>query len=203
MTNPGQPGTPPAGGPQPGQPVPPQGAPQPGGWQPPAGGPPQPGQPGAWGQPQPGQPAYGPPQPGQPAFGQPGAPGPFGPGQPGQPGPFGGPAPAGKPGKGKKIGSAVAAVAIAGGIAAFRFIDFGAPEVGDCVQRTSGTDVDVVDCDDSAAELRVVGIEEEEQTESEYLADPDTCIDFASATDALWYGSTGDEGRVYCLEPVA
>ncbi|MGY1781801.1 LppU/SCO3897 family protein [Geodermatophilus sp. SYSU D01036] len=215
MTNPGQPGPPPpAGGPQPGPPVPPPGAPQPGSWQPPAGG--QPGQPGAWGQPQPGQqgygrpgqpafgqPAFGQPQPGQPAFGQPGPSGQFGPGQPGQPGPFGGPAPAGRPGKGRKIGSVVAAVAVAGGLAAFRFIDFGAPEVGDCVQRTSGTDVDVVDCDDSAAELRVVGIEEEEQTESEYLADPDTCIDFASATDALWYGSTGDEGTVYCLEPIA
>ncbi|MGY1776302.1 hypothetical protein ACI8AV_10620 [Geodermatophilus sp. SYSU D00804] len=209
MTNPGQPGTPPpAGGPQPGRPVPPQGAPQPGGWQPPAGGPPQPG---AWGQPQTGQPPYGQPgqppfgqaQPGQPAFGQPGVPGQFGPGRPGQPGPSGGPVPAGKPGKGRRIGSVVAAVAVAGGIAAFRFVDFGAPEVGDCVQSTGSSEVDVVDCDDPAAELRVVGVEEEEQTESEYLADPDTCIDFASATEALWYGNTGDEGTVYCLEPVA
>ncbi|GAB3316650.1 hypothetical protein GCM10027451_33760 [Geodermatophilus aquaeductus] len=216
MTDPGQPGAqPPAGGPQPGQSVPPQGAPYPGAtpaggtpagatptgaWQPPAGASPQGGQAGAWGQPQPGQ-----PQP----FGQPQhhvQPGPFGPGQPGQPGPFGGPAPApaGKPGKGRKIGSIVAAVAIAGGVAAFRLVDFGAPDVGDCVQRAGVSDVDIVDCGDSEAELRVVGIEDEKLTEDEYFADPDTCSEFPSATDALWReGKIGSDGTVYCLEPVS
>ncbi len=181
MTNPGQPG----------QPFPPQGAPQPGQPYPPQGGQPFPPQ---------GGPQQGQPFPPQGAPGQYGAPGPFG--GPGQPGP-GAPAPAPKSGKGKKIGSIAGAVVLAGGIAAFRFIDFGAPEVGDCVQRAEGSDVETVSCDDSAAELRVVGVEEEELTESEYFADSDTCAGFASATDALWYGETGSEGTVYCLEPVA
>ncbi|MGY1829590.1 hypothetical protein ACI8AA_04065 [Geodermatophilus sp. SYSU D01180] len=209
MTNPGQPGTPPpAGGPQPGQPVPPQGASQPGSWQPPAGG--QPGQPGAWGQPQPGQPPYGQPgqpvsgqpQPGQPAFGQPGAPGQFGPGQPGQPAPFGGPAPAGTPGKGRKIGGVVAAVAVAGGIAAFRFVDFGAPEVGDCIV-SEGTSYETVGCDDSSAEARIVGVIEEKVTESEFFEDSyQPCGDFPTTTQVLWDGRTGEEGTVYCAEGI-
>ena len=177
MTNPGQPG----------QPFPPQGAPQPGQPFPPQGGQPFPPQ----GAPQPGQPY---PQPGGPGFG--GGASPFG--GPGQP------APAPKSGKGKKIGGIVGAVAIAGGIAAFRLVDFGAPDVGDCIETTGASDFDTVDCGDSAAELRVVGIEEEELTEDEFFADPDTCADFASATDALWrQGSFGDEGTVYCFEPVA
>jgi hypothetical protein len=212
MTDPGQPGTqPPAGGPHPGQPVPPQGAPYPGGapsgagpagatpagaWQPPAGGHPQPGQPGAWGPPQPG---FGQPQPGQPAFGQPG---PFG---PGQPGPFGGPAPApaGKPGKGRKIGSIVAAVAVAGGIAAFRLVDLGAPEVGDCMKQEGASSYDTVDCDDSEATLRVVGVEGEEVTESEfYDTDYIPCTEFENAVQAVWRGGDSGDGTVYCVEPV-
>jgi hypothetical protein len=188
MTEPGQPGTqPPAGGPQPGQSVPSQGAPYPGAgpagaWH--AAG----GQPGAWGQPQPGQPGFGQPQPGQP-FGQPGS--------------FGGPGPApAKPGKGRKIGSIVAAVAVAGGVAAFRFIDVGAPEVGDCI-TSEGTSYETVACDDSGAEARIVGVIDEKVTESEfYESSYQPCGDFPTTTQVLWSGETGGEGTVYCAEDV-
>ena len=152
------------------------------------GGPPQGGQPGAWGQPQPG-------------FGQPG---PFGPGQPGQPGPFGGPAPApaGKPGKGRKIGSIAAAVAIAGGVAAFRLVDFGAPEVGDCI-TSEGTSYETIACDDSGAEARIVGVIDEQVTESEFYAPSyQPCGDFPTTTQVLWNGTNGGEGTVYCAEDV-
>ncbi len=159
----------------------------------------------------PGQPGQPHPPQGQPfpPQGQPFPPQgqPFPPqGGPGGHGPFGTPppAPAGKPGRGRKLGSIAGALAIAGGIAAFRLVDVGAPEVGDCIEQPGGSDVDTVDCADAAAGFRVVGIEEEELSESEYLADPNTCSDFASATDALWrQGSIGSDGTVYCLEPVA
>ncbi|WP_369253295.1 LppU/SCO3897 family protein [Geodermatophilus amargosae] len=186
MTDPGQPGTPPsAGDPYPGQPFPPQGALYPGSA--PSGATPA----GAW---QP--PAGGPPQPGQPGFGQP---------QPGQPGPFGGPppAPAAKPGKGRKIASVVAAVAVAGGIAAFRLVDFGAPEVGDCITAEGASSYETVDCDDSAAQARIVGVVDEKVTESEFLAPSyQPCGDHPSATRVLWNGETGGEGTVFCAEDV-
>lgn len=185
MTNPGQPGQPfpPQGAPQPGQPLPPQGAAQPGQPYPPQGQPfpPQ-------GQPQPGQPF--PPQ-GGPGFG-------------GGATPFGGPGqPAPKPGKGRKIGGIVGAVAIAGGIAAFRLIDFGAPEVGDCITAEGTTSFESVDCGDSEAQFKVIGVIDEQVTESEfYEPSYQPCGDYPSATQVLWNGETGGEGTVYCAEDV-
>ncbi len=146
-----------------------------------------------------------PPQaPPQGPFGQPGPlarPGPFG--QSGPLGGPGGPAPAARPGRGRRIGSVAAALAVAGGIAALRFLDLDAPDVGDCVQRL-GIDIATVDCADPAAQLRVVGIEEQEVTEAEFHAeDYFPCTRFASATDALWRsGAIGSGGTVYCAEPV-
>ncbi|SFP53467.1 hypothetical protein SAMN05660464_3479 [Geodermatophilus dictyosporus] len=187
MTHPGQPGTPPqpTGGPQPGPQTPGQPAP----WGPPA---PQ-GQP--FGAPQ-GQPFGGAPGP---AFGAPGpgsdAPGPFGPGRPG-------PAPRGA-GKGRRIGGIVAAVAVAGGIAAFRLVDFGAPEVGDCIQQQGTDSVETVDCDSSEAQFRVVGTEADEVTEDEFYDTSYTpCTEFETAVQALWRGGESGDGTVYCVELV-
>ena len=206
MTHPGQPGTPPqpTGGPQPG-PQTPSGQPAPWGQPAPQGQPfgaPQQGQP--FGGPSQGQ-SFGGPQPGPgvpPGPGS-GAPGPFG---SGAPGPFGpgrpGPAPKGA-GKGRKIGGIVAAVAVAGGIAAFRLVDFGAPEVGDCIQQEAVDSVETVDCDSSEAQYRVVGTEADEVTEDEFY---DTayipCTEFETAVQALWRGGESGDGTVYCVEPV-
>ncbi|MGY1653887.1 LppU/SCO3897 family protein [Geodermatophilus sp. SYSU D01119] len=179
MTNPGQPGQPfpPQGAPQPGQPFPPQGAPQPGQPYPPQG------------QPQPGQPF--PPQ---------GAPGQFG------ATPFGGPgqpAPAPKSGKARKIGGIVGAVAIAGGIAAFRLVDFGAPEVGDCIAAEGSSSWETVDCSDETAQARVVSVVEEQVTEPEFNDPSYWPCEESPTVQALWSGEVGGEGTVYCAEPVA
>ncbi|WP_336031084.1 LppU/SCO3897 family protein [Geodermatophilus sp. FMUSA9-8] len=181
MTNPGQPGQPfpPQGGPQqPGQPFPPQGQPQPGQPYPPQGQP---------------FPPQGQPFPPQGAPGQFGAT-PFG-GGPGQPAP--------KSGKARKVGGVVAAVAVAGGIAAFRFFGVGDPEVGDCIAQEGASSFETVDCDDESAQARVVGVVEEKVTESEfYETSYQPCGEWPSATQALWSGETGGEGTVYCAEDV-
>jgi hypothetical protein len=58
-------------------------------------------------------------------------------------------------------------------------------------------------CTADEAEYRIVGVEDEEQTYPAFMADPDTCADFASWEAALWIGGLETEpGTVYCAEPV-
>ena len=197
MTTPGSngPGEQPPGGPagwgQPG------GAPQ----QPGAVPPPPPGQPGQFPQGQ-----Y-PPQQGQPGqFPQ----GHYAPqqGQPGQypPGQGWAPAPAAKGNNGKLLaiaGAVLAVVVIA--VLAFAFLGAGDPEPGDCL-REDGQELAIVDCDDSDAAYRLVGIQEGEQSYDEYLADPETCAAFLpESTQSFWVGEDGDttgQGVVYCVAAV-
>jgi hypothetical protein len=100
-------------------------------------------------------------------------------------------------------------VAIAGGILAivviailaFAFAAGGDPEVGDCL-RADGLDLATVDCDDSAAQYRLIGIQEGTQTQDEYIADPNTCSAFPESTQYFWVGDIEDpssEGEVYCV----
>jgi hypothetical protein len=184
------------------------------GEQPPSGG-------SGWGPPAgaPQQAAVPPPPPGQfphgqyPPQGQP-APGQFPQGQypppQGQPAPgqFGGQAwtpqpqaqPSSKVGKWVGIAAGVVAVLIIG-ILALAFLG-GDPEVGDCL-REDGEELAVVDCDDSDAAWRLVGIQDGEQSYDEYLNDPETCADFLpEAIQSFWVGENGDEtgqGAVYCV----
>ncbi|HEX2075964.1 MAG TPA: hypothetical protein VHF92_19470 [Geodermatophilus sp.] len=155
-----------------------------GGWNPPApaGGPAQ----GAWNAPAQG--AWNAPAPG-------GAP------QAGWGSPAGAPAPS----SGKKwagIAGTVAAVGVAGLVALGGF-GLGDPEIGDCVKTTGATSFEAVDCDDSTAEARIVGVEGEEQTYAAFQADPDSCVEFPTATLALWIGAeVTEDGTIYCAEPV-
>ncbi|PRY47825.1 hypothetical protein LY71_1114 [Geodermatophilus tzadiensis] len=129
--------------------------------------------------------------------GQPGSsvPGPSGPGRPGA-------APRGA-GRGRRIGGAVAAVAVAGGIAAVTLGGFGSPEVGDCVQQEGVDSVETVDCDSSEAQYRVVGTEADEVTEAEFSDTAYTpCTEFETAVRALWRAGDNGDGTVYCVEPV-
>ncbi|MEX5718284.1 LppU/SCO3897 family protein [Geodermatophilus maliterrae] len=186
MTHPGQPGTPPL----------PTGGPQSSGGQRPGTelfGSPQPGAPaGGWGHPGPGVlPAPGsPPGPGLPdqVF-PPGA---------GTPPP---PVPAPKSRK-ARLGGAVGAVVVAGGVAAATFGGSGAPEVGDCVQPV-GISFETVACDDPEAEVRIIGVVDGETSEDEFSADPDPCADLPSAISALWQQeAAGTDGTVYCAEGI-
>ena len=83
---------------------------------------------------------------------------------------------------------------------------FGAGDagVGDCIQLTGETDFEVVDCDGDTAEYRIVGVEDEQQTYPAFMADVDSCAEFATTEVALWEGSDmiTEKGDVYCAEAV-
>ena len=106
---------------------------------------------------------------------------------------------AGGPTKWLRIG---VPVAVAGVVGVGSVIGFAEPEMGDCVQMQAQTSFDVVDCGSDEAEYRIVGVEDEEQNYPDFMADPDTCLDFASTEVALWIGDLETEpGTVYCAEP--
>jgi hypothetical protein len=172
-------------GPQP-DPAQPDPAPQvaaPGPWTPPQ-------QPGPWAPPQ--QPgAWGPPQ--QPGGWAP-QPGAWAP-------PQGAPAPGGVR-RWLRVGVPVAVAGVVGLGTLGGWLGWGDPAVGDCVQMVGATSFDVVDCDSPESEYRIVGIEDEEMDYPSFMADPDTCLAFASTEVALWIGGLETEpGTVFCAEP--
>jgi hypothetical protein len=168
----GQPGQPPV---PPGQqPVPPQG-----GWTP-------------------GQSGQPPVPPGQQPFPPQGA---WAPGYTGTP-----PSPGGGGKSGAKkwltIGLPIAAAVVIGlGMVGFLF-GSSEPEVGDCITQSGETAWEVVECDSDKAQFRVIGVEDEQQTQTEFEEDPDSCSAFAATEMALWSGVGRDKGTVYCTEPV-
>ena len=98
------------------------------------------------------------------------------------------------------IGGGILALLVVG-VLAFLFLGAADPEVGDCLEEDA-QELTVVDCDDSAAEWKLLGIQEGEQSYDEYLADPETCSAFPEAVQSFWIGENGDEsgqGVVYCL----
>ena len=148
--------------------------------------------------------AAGPVPPGAAAGAVPAAAGAVPPGQPPQ-----GPGWAPQPQKKSSVGKWIA---IAGGIlvvaiiavVALAFVVGGDPEVGDCLKQ-DGTDLQLLDCDDSEAAYRVIGIQEGEQSYDEYIADPETCAAFPEAIQSFWVGENGDntgQGVVYCATTV-
>jgi hypothetical protein len=106
----------------------------------------------------------------------------------------------------KKVLPVVGSIAAAGIIGAGALtggFGFGAPSVGDCVQTVGETDFEIVDCGSGDAESRIVGIEEEEVTYDEFMADDALCSSFEKTEYLLWEGAVETEpGTVYCTEPV-
>jgi hypothetical protein len=217
MTTPGSHGPgeqPPAGGSGWGQPT--GGSPQPGSVPPPAGHP-QGQQPGQFPQgQQPGQFPEGQYPQGQYPQGQ--QPGQFPQGQypQGQYPPPQGQFPPGQPqgwapaqqskssvGKWLAIGGGIVAVLIVA-VVALALLAGGDPEPGDCLSEDN-QELAVVDCDDSSAAWRLIGVQEGEQSYDEYLADPETCAAFPTAEQSFWVGENGDQtgqGVVYCVTGV-
>jgi hypothetical protein len=124
-----------------------------------------------------------------------------------QPAQGGYPAPQAEPDKksgAKKWASLAGTVVVVGGVAAYNFtggFGMGAPEVGDCIQTVGETDFEVVDCGADEAQYKVVGIDEQELTRSEFDAAPaeDLCVDFASTEVILWSGDMVTEpGTIFC-----
>jgi hypothetical protein len=164
-----------------------------GGPQPPEQDPSQPAQPGNFGQQPPaGQPWGAPQQPQQP-WGAPQPAGPQGFGQPQQPA---------KPTR-KWVpivgGIVVLIVAL---FALTSFLGGGAPEVGDCIHQTGSSEYETVDCDSDDSDFKIVGIDEDMTGEEFDATDVnELCLDHATATSVLWYGTSNDEdGSVYCAE---
>ena len=94
------------------------------------------------------------------------------------------------------IGGSVVAVGIVG--AGALGLGFGDPEVGDCVQLTSDTGFDVVDCGAGEAEYKIVGIAAEDITYPDYMADDDLCSTVVDTEVVLWFGADADPGTAYC-----
>lgn len=111
------------------------------------------------------------------------------------------PAPA--PSRAKKWLGIAGSVAVAGVVgASWLGLGSSAPAVGDCVAAKGESSFDVVDCAADEAEHRVVGIEPDEMSYDDYMADDGLCADFTSAQMVLWVGDTGSDGTVLCAEPV-
>lgn len=99
------------------------------------------------------------------------------------------------------IGGVVLLVVVA--VLAFAFLGSATPDVGDCVRQVEADQLEIVDCDDDAAEWRVIGIQDGEQTYDEYWEDPETCADFPETVQSFWIGDESDEnatGQVFCAE---
>ena len=112
------------------------------------------------------------------------------------------PAPAEKSGAKKvlPIVGSVLAAAVVGAGALTGWFGIGNPGVGDCVEFTGETDWAVVDCGADEAAAKIVGVQDEKQSEDEFMADETSCSEFATAEGALWLeGSMLTEGSVYCV----
>ena len=107
----------------------------------------------------------------------------------------------------RKWASLAGSIVVLGGGAAYTLtggFGIGDPKVNDCVHMKSEDDFEVVSCDDSDADAKVVGIEDEKKTEDEFMNDPASCSDFATAEGALWFqsGMITEKGTVYCVASV-
>ena len=103
------------------------------------------------------------------------------------------------------IGVAVLAAGVVGLGSLTGWFGAGDPEVGDCVQATGENDVEVVGCDAAEAQYKIVGIDEQEMTRSEFDAASidDICVDFAETEGALWFGDMLTEpGTIYCAAAI-
>ncbi|SEP23871.1 LppU/SCO3897 family protein [Trujillonella endophytica] len=212
MTTPGSHGPhDPSGGGAPGWGQPPAGSP--GGYSPPP--PPPPGgatppPPGGFGQGQPQQgqpyPPQGQPYPPQgqpyPQQGQPyppqGQPYPPQGGAPGQPW---APQKSGRPKWLIPVVAAVVAVLALGGL--YWFLTTPQFDVDDCLHQEGANEFEEVDCDDSDAQARIIGVHDEELTESEFYSDNSTCSEFPETVGQIWVPNTiGDDGTIYCTVPI-
>jgi hypothetical protein len=96
-------------------------------------------------------------------------------------------------------------VALVIGVLVYAFAGGATAEAGDCLKE-DGLSLAIVDCDDSAAAYRVIGVQDGQQTYPEFQADPNTCSEFPTATQFFWVGEdendTTGEGDVYCVTPI-
>jgi hypothetical protein len=108
----------------------------------------------------------------------------------------------------KKWAGLAGTVAVVGVGTAYSFtggFGIGDPKVGDCVQMVGDTSFEAVGCDDAEAEMKIVGIDEQEMTRAEFDAAgvDEICADFATTEAALWIGDVmTDPGSIYCAASI-
>jgi hypothetical protein len=102
------------------------------------------------------------------------------------------------------LAGTVVVVGIGGAYALTGGFGIGDPNVDDCVQTKGDNGFEVVDCDSGDAEFTIVGIEGEKLTEADFMADPASCAEFATAEAAFWSGGglITETGTVYCAAPL-
>lgn len=97
-------------------------------------------------------------------------------------------------------------VVVAGVVGAYSLtggFGVGDPKAGDCIDMTSDTEFDVVDCGADEAEAKIAGIDDQEMTSKDFDETPaeEICTDFASTEYMIWSGEIFTEpGTIYCLE---
>src|SRR5688572_30814960 len=70
-------------------------------------------------------------------------------------------------------------------------------QAGECAKDASGSDdITIVACTDGEAQYKIVGVEEGRSSGSGNSA----CLKYDEATKNLWFGKSGDLGRVLCLQ---
>lgn len=76
-----------------------------------------------------------------------------------------------------------------------------AAAVGDCVSRSGGESVKVVECTDAKATYKIVGkVNNKSQVEFS-INSSKICKPFAESKSAYWKGESGGKGYVLCLAP--
>jgi hypothetical protein len=104
------------------------------------------------------------------------------------------------------LAGAVVIVGVGGAYALTGGFGIGNPEVGDCVHAVGETDFETTECDADDADYKIVGIEDEKLSEDDFMADPDTCVEFAEegVEYAFWQsaGMITEKGTVYCAGPL-
>jgi hypothetical protein len=98
------------------------------------------------------------------------------------------------------IGGVVLVVAVV--VLAALFLGSTKAEAGDCLRQSGSEELEIVDCDSDEAQFRVIGIQDGQQTQDEYLADPETCVDFPESVQSFWVEDSDGRGDVYCVETV-
>jgi hypothetical protein len=101
------------------------------------------------------------------------------------------------------IAGTVAVVGIGGAYSLTGGFGIGDPKAGDCLDMTSETEFDVVDCGADEAEARIAGIDGKKLTSKEFDEAPmeEICTDFPTTEYAIWNGEIFTEpGAIYCLE---
>jgi hypothetical protein len=113
------------------------------------------------------------------------------------------PAPAPGVSRRRKVVSIVVTLLFLGGLLALGWYlsrdDAANAKVGDCISQEGSDSVEIVDCGDSAATLKVVGRVEGKTKIEAGIGISSVCDDYEDTEQMYWQGKEGEKGFVLCL----